>query len=1124
MVAVEGALVQGEAAVRMVAPEAGVRMVAPEAAVPLRRWSSDAAELVSATPAGGRGWDPVQVLGGPGTGKTSLLVDVAVSRLRTTGTAPESVLVLTHGARAARALRHQVTVGLTGALTSRTVPARTVREPLVRTVHSYAFAVLRLQAARHGNPPPRLVTGPEQDVVVRELLRGDVLDGARGWPERLRPALGLAGFATELRDLLLRATERGLGPEDLARLGREHQRPEWTSAGRFWASYEQSALLRASVGMEAPQASAPAVDAAGLVSAALDALLGDAELLAGERDRVRHLLVDDAQHLDAGAAALVQLLGTGAQEAVVAGDPDQAVFAFRGADPSFLTGLAGPGTRGRRVLLRTTHRASRAVADAVAAISERLATTGAQRGPAANPEAPAGEVDVRRLGSEAQEAATVADVLRRAHLVDGVPWDEMAVVVRSTARSLPALRRALLAAGVPLTVPAAELPLARQHAVRGFLLALRALTTEPESASGDPVVARTFDEEDVLALLGSPLGRADPVALRRLQRGLRRTELAAGGERGSAELLRGLLLAGEDSSPGARAAVRGLTAAELEPLRRLRRVLGAGRAALVARAGVEEVLWVLWRSSDLERRWVASADRGGSAGAQADRDLDAVVALFDAAARYVDRLPRATAAGFVEYLAEQEIAGETRSDGAPVEAAVTVLTAHATVGRQWRVVVVAGVQEGLWPSVRGRGSLLGTEQLVELLAGGPGPDLAGVVSRTAPLLAEERRLFLLACSRAGERLVVTAVLSAAGGAELVPSRFLDELVPLGAEPAGAGEVELAENRTRGLVLGELVADLRAAVCDPDDPARRDRAAVLLARLAADGVPGAHPDQWYGLAGPSTAVVLWNPEDGPVAVSPSSVELLTTCPLRWVLERHGGQDGAAVAALTGTLVHTLVQAIAGHTPEADVDAELARTWTAVEVGAPWFAAHELARTRTMLATFRTWWERTRGELTEVGTEVDVDLEITGATTDGVELTARVRGRIDRLERDQLGRLVVVDVKTGKTPISKDAAAAHAQLATYQLAASEGGVVGHPEPGPTGGARLVYVAAPSAREGAAERTQPAPDPEALARWREQVLDAAAATRGPGFTATVNPGCDHCPVRASCPAHDTGRAVGS
>lgn len=1074
-------------------------------------WDGAAAELLAgAFPPARSAWDPVVVLGGPGTGKTSLLVELAIRRLSVPGVDPESVLVLTASRRAARDIRTQITAGLTG-----TDAARTVREPLVRTLHSYAFGVLRLQAAAHGNPPPRLITGAEQDAVIRELLRGEVDDGAPRWPAPLRPALGLAGFARELRDLLLRAAERGLGPEDLVRLGRRHRRPEWVAAGQFGVQYEQVMLLRSSVGMAAPQASAPAVDAAGLVSGALDALASDPTLLTQQRRKVQCLLVDDAQHLDPHAATLVRQLGTGTAEVVITGDADQAVFEFRGADPRFLTELGAS----RRLLLTTSHRCAVSVADAVAAISSRLPGVVPQRAPAAEPNAAAGRVQVRLLRTAAQEGAFIADAMRRAHLLNGVAYSEMAVIVRSTARSLPALRRAMLAAGVPLQVPATDLPLARQHAVQGFLLVLRALTAEPADLD--------FDEEAALTLLTSAVGRADPVALRRLRRGLRRVELAAGGDRESASLIQDSLL------PPTRRGVRdrgedpllALTAAEAEPLRRVQRVLAAARKAQLAGRGVEEVLWAAWHTSGLERRWVAIAERGGAAGAQADRDLDAMVALFDAAARYVDRLPAAGTAGFVTYLTEQELAGGSlNSLGSPPDTdAVTVLTAHSAAGRQWRLVAVAGVQEGLWPALRSRGSLLGTERLVDIVSGGTDPEVIDTLSRTAPLLAEERRLFLVACSRASHTLLVTAAHSATGDGDLIASRFLDEL----RDPPVPDDLpdDRIQPPGRALVLGELVAQLRSVVCADDaEPTRRQQAARQLARLAAAGVRGAHPEQWYGLAPSSTEVQLWQPGDGAVPVSPSTVELLGTCPLRWLLERHGGQDGAATAAVTGTLVHALVQAIAERAPAEEVDAALRQAWTAVDVGAPWYSRHELERTRTMLENFRQWWQQTRHELTEVAVEVDVDVELRGRPTGGDdELTAHVRGRIDRLERDAHDRLVVVDVKTSRTPISADAAQEHAQLATYQVAAAEGGVAQAERGAKPGGARLVYVAKANKKLGATQRQQPPLTAEAAERWRAKVIDAAAATRGPSFPAVGNDGCTHCPVRGACPAQDSGRQVG-
>jgi RecB family exonuclease len=187
--------------------------------------------------------------------------------------------------------------------------------------------------------------------------------------------------------------------------------------------------------------------------------------------------------------------------------------------------------------------------------------------------------------------------------------------------------------------------------------------------------------------------------------------------------------------------------------------------------------------------------------------------------------------------------------------------------------------------------------------------------------------------------------------------------------------------------------------------------------------------------------------------------------------------------------------------------LERVWGRLPFESQWHADNELERHRAMLSTFVQWREQTRHELTEVGSEVDVD----GLLSPGEGPRVRVRGRVDRLERDAEGRLVVVDVKTGKNPVSKDDAQRHAQLAIYQVAIAEGLVADGAEPG---GGRLVYVGKTGA-SGAVERTQDALTPQACDEWRASVRQAAAASQGPAFVARINDGCAHCPVRAMCPA---------
>ncbi|MEU1550179.1 ATP-dependent DNA helicase [Nocardia sp. NPDC005745] len=1144
-----GVSVVSVAIARVVRSDGAVRLVRRTVVAPRPRdWGADVRALLDAAAASGParpGWRPWQVLGGPGTGKTALLVDLAAERIAA-GADPGSVLVLTHSKQAAGAVRDAITTRLSGPEPGAEggVPGAT-REPLVRTLHSYAFSVLRRHALAHGNPPPRLLTGAEQDAVVREMLRGDLADMADGasglWPERLRPALALGGFAEQLRDLMLRATERGLGPEELVRLGREHAKPEWVAAGRFAIRYEQTMLLRWSVGVEAPEATAPALDAAELVGAALDALAADPNLLAAERARIGYLLVDDAQHLDPQAAVLVRAIGHSARTTVIAGDPDQAVFTFRGADARFVAELDVPPER--RIVLRDSHRCGGQVELAVARIAARLPGSAPQRIPVpegTGPREDGTEVRVRVLATPAKEAALIADHLRRAHLTGGVPWSRMAVIVRSVPLSLAPLRRALLAAGVPVQQPALDTPLARRRGAAWMLLSLRAiLAGEAAERGAEPA----FEPEDALDLLSGPLGGADQIALRRLRRGIRRAALEfvragaktpdaaddpppdrdANVDRPSAQVLRDLLIGTGDP-----AILNRLTEVEAAPLRRVLDALRRARKARGRGASLEDVLWALWTGSRLERRWVAQSERGGAVGMQADRDLDAAVGLFDAAAAYVDRLPRASIEGFVEYLSQQEIPQDAAPRTAPGEA-VALLSAHAAAGREWDVVAVAAVQEGIWPNPRARGTLLHTEDLVDLTAGVS--DAGERVSRAAPILAEERRLLLVACSRARRSLLVTAVESVAGERDLVPSRFLAEL--LGHDDDGEPGALPVVDPGRALVMHSLVAELRGVVCDPEaDPERRRRAAHQLARLADAGVRGTHPEDWYGTAELSSRRPLWTDDDGAVALSPSTVELLRTCPLRWALERNGGTDGDNPHAVKGNLVHTLVQALAGKVPPDQVREALDRAWQAVDPGTGWHSRQELRRTEAMLETFSAWVRNTRGELTQAGVEVPVDCELPARTEE--ERAVRIRGRVDRLERDAQGRFVIVDVKTGKSPVTKQAAVDHAQLATYQVAAAMGALNAPAEPGSAdtgteagvsgepGGARLVYVAKPSKAEGATQRMQPPLDAEALEHWRDTIHQAAASTQGPGYLAMRNDGCRHCAVAGSCPVQDSGRQV--
>jgi superfamily I DNA/RNA helicase/RecB family exonuclease len=1005
---------------------------------------------------------PLLVLAGPGTGKTTTLVEAAVARVNA-GVPVEHVLMLTFSRRAAGELRDRVTARL----------ERTVREPVARTLHSYAFGVLRMAAVAKQLPAPRLLSAPEQDVILRQLVAGN---SAERWPQALRPALPTRAFAGELRDLLMRAVERGLDGPELAALGRGRHRSDWVAAGEFLTEYQDVTALGSPGGY----------DPAELIRAALSVLEDDPALLTAERAARRHIFVDEYQDTDPAQGELLALLARGAEEVILVGDPDQSIYAFRGADESAIRDVDarfGAGAPVPVVALTGSRRSAGPLLAASRRVAERLPGRVEHRQLIPVDDVPPGRVEVGVFRSASEEAAFVAGTLRRAHL-DGLPWSRMAVLVRSTTTALATLRRALTTAGVPVSVRGDDLPLAEQPAVAMLLdvvnCGLACAADPPGDDRATAVEAPLLSEDAAERLLLGPIGGGDAVYLRRLRRVLRQLAEPAG--------LPTLLAPALLDVKGAAA----LPDHVRVPVERLAAVLDAGTRALRDGGSPEDVLWAVWSASGLAGRWQRASQAGGSAGATADRDLDAVVELFATASRFTDRLPHENVAGFAAHLAAQQIPGESSAAGGAPAETVAVLTAHASKGLEWDLVCIANVQEGVWPDLRRRGSLLGSELLVDLLAGRDG---AGV-SLVAPQLAEERRLFYVALTRARRWAVVSAV----SGDEEQPSRFLDEVDPVD------GQRPLA-SPPRGVHLPGLVAELRSVVCDPGaDAGEQEGAAAALGELAAAGVAGSDPAQWWGLLPPSDDRPVADP-DVPVPVSPSRIEAFLRCELRALLTDLGAKDGDQVSASLGTLVHAVAAEAPPDADLAELERRLDAQWSRLDFGAEWYAANERKRAAGILARLVAWLRASRDDLQLVGVEEPFSVDIGDA---------RLRGRVDRLERDREGRLVVVDLKTGKRKPRSEELPTHPQLGAYQLAVARGGFAAGDRPG---GAMLVQLASsgtPEQRQGPLEESD---DPDWIAA---EVARVAARLRGSEFSATVNADCRMCDVKACCPLQSEGRQV--
>ncbi|MGW0643781.1 ATP-dependent helicase [Streptomyces badius] len=1077
---------------------------------------------------------PLLVLAGPGTGKTTTLVESVAARVNRGGD-PARILVLTFSRKAAVELRDRMAARLGAS-----------RGPQATTFHSYCYALVRAhQDADLFADPLRLLSGPEQDVTVRELLAGQLDLEKEGlaqvrWPDELRACLTTRGFADEVRAVLARSRELGLGPDALADFARRTGRPDWTAAAQFLAEYldildaqgvlDYAELVhRAVLLAERPEVAA---ELAGRYDAVYVDEYQDTDpaqvrllhALAGNRGRAPH---GGGACGEDGRGEGVRGEGARAGRTLIAfGDPDQSIYTFRGADVNGIldfpdTFRRADGSPAPVGVLTTSRRSGAGLLAATRLLTRRMPLTRLPAGTVrAHRELHAvrdgGRVETYTYPTASTELENIADLLRRAHLEEGVPWQEMAVLVRAGGRSLPAVRRVLTSAGVPLEVDGDDLPLRHEPAVAPLLTALRAVAEAalqrlPEAG---PDVAGTpswLDTETALTLLTSPLGSMDAADLRRLGRALRDEERAAGIRvpAPSDELLARALAEPERLVTHDPAYAHGA--------QRLGALLRKARELLEGGGTAEEALWTLWNGTPWPGRLERAALRGGAGGRNADRDLDAVCALFDTAARAEERTGGRGALNFLEEVDAQDIAADTLSRRTARSDAVRLMTAHRSKGLEWRLVVVAGVQEGIWPDLRRRGSLLEADRIGRDGLADPLPPGA--------LLAEERRLFYVAATRARERLVVTAVKAPADDGDQ-PSRFLTEL---GVEPR-----DVTGRPRRPLAVAALVAELRATTVDPAaSDALREAAAHRLARLAAltddEGqplVPAAHPYRWWGLEEPTRSAVPLRDRDQPVTLSGSALDqLANTCALQWFLGREVKADAPATAAQGfGNVVHVLADEVASGRTPADLDVLMERldsVWNGLAFDAPWKSEQEKGQARAALERFLHWHVLDRGGRTPAASEHDFDV-----TLEAGEYAVRIRGSMDRVEEDAEGRAYVVDFKTGKGAPTRDEVAAHPQLAVYQLAVREGAVDEvfdgrRPEPG---GAELVQLRQPAPKKEGGEAFPKVQAQEPLAG--EWVLDLLATAAGKvldeRFTPTTGTHCSHCTFRASCSAQPEGRQV--
>ena len=728
------------------------------------------------------------VLAGPGTGKTATLAELVVARIGdpVDPIPADRILALTFGRRAARELSDRISGRLGGG------PV-----PVVSTFHSFAYGVLR----QHADPtafasPPRLLVAAEQDARLRELLTYSIEEGRLQWPESLSRAVGTRGIAEQVRALLARARGQGLDGKDLTRIGRREGVPVWAALGGFFEEYLATLEFEGSL------------DYAELILRAAvlanDPRAGRELREAFRLDRRRRV----PGHRPGPGRAAARAWPVGAPRSWPSATPTRRSTASAAPTSAASCGSrtcspARPASPPRIEVLRDDptvpagHRGG-----GLRGPGSGVVGAAAGRGPAAAPDAGgdgrAGAVEVRTFPTAAAEAAGVAETLLRAHAGEpgraGLAWSQMAVLVRNPAVHGPVLARALRAAGIPCGCPRTRprSPTSRRSASccrsSGWRWTPRRCRRRPggrcwPGPSGGPTLWRSAHwpgrcSRDIAALASRARRPANEGSERPPSSDALLTAALARGE---------LPTATADVPRSALSAFTGLAKA-----------VAAARSAMQARTdGQRGPLGCL----GLHRLARAAAHRGPAPRRRVHRGRRPPTATSTRSShcsssptgcRPSGRGEVGTAAFLEDVNAlrlPQEVRGAQESDRDHVR----LLSAHRAKGLEWELVVVASVQEGQWPDVRLRSDLLHVAEL------GPRGRIDGLTH--ADLLAEERRLMYVACTRARSWLVVSAVAERVEGG-LQASRFLAEL---------GQEVEAMPARSASPMSAEgLIAALREA--------------------------------------------------------------------------------------------------------------------------------------------------------------------------------------------------------------------------------------------------------------------------------------------------------------------------
>lgn len=403
---------------------------------------------------------PLLVVAGPGTGKTRTLTRRIAYLIRDRGQEPGILAAITFTNRAAREMRERL---------EDLLPGRADAIGFVGTFHSLGLDIVRREARQLGfDQDPVLYGEEDQKALFRELLN----DAAESKPRRLPVEKVMNAIESCLnRNIPVAGDVEGFDITDLHKAYTQKKQDEG------------------------------AVDFNDLILRPMELFERNPDIMARYRQRFRHLFLDEYQDVNWLQVKLTQMLGGDADSIMAIGDPDQAIYSFRGSDVKNF--LNFPETfPGARVLhLNSNYRSSGTILDA----SGQVISNNQVRLGTAEPAQAMGEkglrLDQRELTSDKAEAVFVSRTIERLAggigrygLIDGphgsdpdydddgmeYGFGDIAVLYRLNAQAR-LIRDALDSSGIPYQQVGSSDRDSNQH--ERFVLAGARLSVAPENRS-----------------------------------------------------------------------------------------------------------------------------------------------------------------------------------------------------------------------------------------------------------------------------------------------------------------------------------------------------------------------------------------------------------------------------------------------------------------------------------------------------------------------------------------------------------------------------------------------------------------------------------------------------------------